>query len=495
MTLSARADGPNRISPHTLAAVQPAAAQDVEYEPDPRRWRALTVCLSAAFMTLLDISIVNVALPSIRDGLHASPGQLQWVLAGYSLAFGLVLVPAGRVGDARGRRGAFLAALALFVLTSAAAGLAQTAWWLVAARLAQGSAAGMLNPQTSGVIQDLFRGAERGRAFGRMGATIGLSTAVGPLVGGLILALDGAQAWRWVFLVNVPVGAVAMVLAWRLLPADRHGSRRESLDPVGTGLLGTALLLVLLPLMQEREWDGVLPWLLVPTGLLVVALFLRWERWYVGRGYAPLIDPQLYRLASFRWGSLLAAAYFAGFTSLFFVLAMFLQVGRGYTPLMSGLAVTPFALGSAVAASVGGRLVEHAGRTLVLVGLTLVIGGLAVTDVVVGAVGGQGYVGAVIAVPLLVAGTGSGLVIAPNRTLTLADVPPHRGGVAAGILQVGQRVGAAVGIACVGAVFFHVQSRAGSWADGLRWSLWTAIGFLVVAIALGVADWRSRAAR
>jgi EmrB/QacA subfamily drug resistance transporter len=469
------------------------------YEPDPRRWRALTVCLSAGFMTLLDVSIVNVALPSIRDSLDASSAQLQWVLAGYSLAFGLVLVPAGRIGDARGRRRAFLVALGLFVLTSAAAGLAQSAWWLVAARLAQGMAAGTLNPQTSGVIQDLFRGAERGRAFGRMGATIGLSTAVGPLAGGLILALDSSDdGWRWVFLVNVPVGLAAMALAWRLLPGDRHGltgRRRERLDPVGAGLLGLALVLVLLPLVQERAWSGPLPWLLVPAGLAVGLVFLRWERHYVRRGFPPLVDPDLYRLGSFRFGSLLAAAYFAGFTSLFFVLAVFLQVGRDYTPLQSGLAVTPFALGSAAAAAVGGRLVEHAGRALVLVGLGLVVGGLLVTDAVVAAVGAEAYVGAAIAVPLLVAGAGSGLVIAPNRTLTLADVPVHRGGVAAGVLQVGQRIGASVGIACVGAVFFHAQARAGSWTEALRWSLWATVVFVVVALGLGVADRRRRTAR
>jgi EmrB/QacA subfamily drug resistance transporter len=444
-------------------------------------------------MTLLDVSIVNVALPSIRDGLDASPGQLQWVLAGYSLAFGLVLVPAGRVGDARGRRSVFLVALGLFVLTSAAAGLAPSAGWLVAARLAQGVSAGVLNPQTAGVIQDLFRGPERGRAFGAMGATIGLSTAVGPLAGGLILALDTSpEGWRWVFLVNVPVGLVAILLGRRLLPTDRRSARRESLDPVGTGLLGSALVLVLLPLVQERQWSGWVPWLLVPAGVGVAMLFVRWERRFVARGHAPLIDPELYHLRSFRLGSLLAAAYFAGFTSLFFVLALFLQVGEDYSPLMSGLAVTPFALGSAAAAAAGGRIVEYAGRVLVLVGLTLVIAGLVVTDVVVALVGGQSSIGWAIAVPLLVAGVGSGLVIAPNRTLTLADVPVQRGGVAAGVLQVGQRVGAAVGIACVGAVFFHVQSRAGSWADGVSWSLWAAIGFLALAFVLGVADWRGR---
>lgn len=482
-------DSPNSFCrPHTLTAVA-----DATYVPDPRRWRALTVCLSAGFMTLLDVSIVNVALPSIQAGLGASSGQLQWVLAGYSLAFGLVLVPAGRVGDARGRRSVFLVSLALFVLTSAAAGLAQSAWWLVAARLAQGMAAGLLNPQTSGVIQDLFRGAERGRAFGAMGATIGLSTAVGPLAGGLILAVLGPeQGWRWVFLVNVPVGLVAIWLGYRLLPSDRRSARRESLDPVGAALLGSALLCVLLPLVQEREWRGVLPWLLVPAGLALVGVFLRWERRYVARGSSPLVDPQLYGLRSFRLGSLLAATYFAGFTSLFFVLALYLQVGEGYSPLMSGLAVTPFALGSAAAAVVGGRAVEHAGRALVVGGLLLVLLGLVATDLVVGSVAGPD-VGWAIAAPQLVAGIGSGLVIAPNRTLTLADVPVQRGGVAAGVLQVGQRVGAALGIASVGAVFFHEQSLAGSWSDGLRWALWTAMAFLVVSLGLGVADLRRRA--
>jgi EmrB/QacA subfamily drug resistance transporter len=470
------------------------AAPEPGYRPDPRRWRALTVCLSAGFMTLLDVSIVNVALPSIREGLDASSGQLQWVLAGYSLAFGLVLVPAGRVGDARGRRSVFLWSLTLFVLTSAAAGLAPSAWWLVAARLAQGVAAGLVNPQTSGVIQDLFRGAERGRAFGRMGATIGLSTAVGPLAGGLILALDGSeQGWRWVFLVNVPVGLAAIWLGRRLLPADRRGSRRESLDPVGTLLLGVALLLVLLPLVQEREWGGPLPWLLVPAGLTVLALFLRWERRHVGRGHAPLVDPQLYRLRSFRLGSLLAAAYFAGFTSLFFVIALFLQVGEGYSPLLSGLVVTPFALGSAASAGVGGRAVDRAGRALVVGGLVLVIAGLLATNAAVAVVDERGGFGWAIALPTLLAGVGSGLVIAPNRTLTLADVPVHHGGVAAGVLQVGQRIGAALGVACVGAVFFHVQSLAGSWAGGLRASLLAAVAFVVVALVLGVADWRRRA--
>ena len=171
--------------------------------PDPRRWRGLAVCLVSGFMTLLDVSIVNVALPSIRAGLHASVSDLQWVLSGYALMFGLFLVPAGRLGDARGRRTVFLAGLSLFTLASALAGLSPGPGWLAGARLLQGAAGGLLNPQVAGFIQQLFRGAERGRAFGLLGATIGLSTAVGPLLGGAIIGVAGSpEGWRWVFYVN-----------------------------------------------------------------------------------------------------------------------------------------------------------------------------------------------------------------------------------------------------------------------------------------------------
>ncbi|GAB3840379.1 hypothetical protein GCM10029963_08880 [Micromonospora andamanensis] len=184
-----------------------------------RRWQALGVGLVAAFMTLLDISIVNVALPSLERALRADPSDLQWVLSGYALSFGLVLVPAGRFGDVRGRRNAFVFGIALFTLTSALAGLAQSPGWLIAARLLQGAAAGVVNPQVTGLIQQLFAGPERARPFGWLGATIGISTAIGPLLGGLLIAAGGPEhGWRWVFFVNVPVGIVAVLLGWRLLP-------------------------------------------------------------------------------------------------------------------------------------------------------------------------------------------------------------------------------------------------------------------------------------
>jgi MFS family permease len=174
-----------------------------EYRPDPRRWRALSVTLVAGFMSLLDVSIVSVALPTLQRDLGASPAAVQWVVSGYALTFALMLVPAGRLGDALGRRRMFLVGLAGFVLCSAAAGAAPSVGLLIAARLAQGLAAGVLAPQNSGLIQQLFRGVERGRAFGLFGAVVGVSTAVGPVVGGLLLQVAD---WRWIFYVNVPIG-------------------------------------------------------------------------------------------------------------------------------------------------------------------------------------------------------------------------------------------------------------------------------------------------
>lgn len=459
--------------------------------PDPRRWRALTICLVAGFMTLLDVSIVNVALPSIRSDLGASPSDLQWVLSGYALAFGLVLVPAGRLGDARGRRRAFVFGLVLFTAASAACGLATSPALLSTARLVQGIGGGMLQPQSAGIIQALFRGAERGKAFGLLGATIGLSTAVGPLTGGLILDLAGSdQAWRWVFFVNVPVGLLALPLALRVIPADLGSGRRESLDPVGMVLLSTGLLLLLLPLVEgTRSSTGRLWWAGVPVAVALLVGFTAWERRYRARGRAPVVDLALFRERTYALGTSLGVLYFAGFTSIFFVLALFLQSGRGYSALETGLVTTPFALGGALAAGLGGRVVTRIGRPLVVAGLVATVAGLVGADLVVTRTGGHG-VGWALLLPLLIAGIGSGLVISPNITLSLAPVPVSGAGSAAGVLQTGQRVGSALGIAAVGAVFFAALGKEQDWSRALRAGLAVSVGFVVAALVLALLDLR-----
>ncbi|WP_026066500.1 MFS transporter, partial [Actinoalloteichus spitiensis] len=249
-------------------------------EPDPRRWRALGITLGAGFMGLLDVSIVNVALPSIQRGLAASPADVQWVVSGYALTFGLTLVAGGRLGDAVGRRRMFLIAISAFAVTSAFAGAAHHIGVLVVARLLQGAAAGLLTPQNTGLIQDLFRGAERGRAFGVFGATVGISTAVGPVLGGVIIGLFGADTgWRWVFYVNVPIALLTLVAALRLLPRNTgRGAVGRQLDLVGAGLLGVAVFTFLLPLVQAEDGGLARLWWLFAVSALALLLFLRWER-------------------------------------------------------------------------------------------------------------------------------------------------------------------------------------------------------------------------
>ncbi|MEV4105528.1 MFS transporter [Nonomuraea sp. NPDC049649] len=453
--------------------------------PDTRK-HALAICLTAAFMAGLDVSIVNVALPSIREGVpDASEAGLQWILSGYALTFGLLLVPAGRLGDARGRRTVFTWGVTMFTLSSAACGLASTMPVLIAARLVQGLAAGMINPQVSGLIQQMFRGAERGRAFGALGATIGVSTAAGPLIGGALVSAFGAEhGWRLVFLVNVPIGLVLVPLAHRILPAPSPAKegRRQTMDPVGVLLLGTAVTLFLLPFIQQHQWAGAAKWLLVPASLALLAVFVAWERRYRGE---PVVDLSLFRMRSYGLGTAIAMFYFAGFTGIFFIFTLYLQSGLDYSALLAGLAITPFAVGSAGAAVAGGRLVSRVGRKVVVAGLVTVVGGLLATIAATYFVPGP-HVALATALPLLVAGIGSGLTIAPNQAVTLSQVPTAGGGSAAGVLQTGQRLGSAIGIAAAGSLFFGALGQ--GWPSAFRHGLMVVVAFVCAALLAALYD-------
>src|SRR4051794_17033547 len=471
----------------TDAPARPAS-QDASDAPDPMRWKALAICLVAGFMALLDVSIVNVAIPSIATGLSAGESSLQWIVSGYALTFGLLLIPAGRIGDARGRRPAFMFGLGLFTLASVVCGLAPNDGVLIAARLVQGAAGGILMPQVSGLMQQMFSGAERGRAFGLLGASIGISTAVGPLLGGLIIAAFGADdGWRFVFFVNLPIGIVALVLAMRWIPHVRSTERHESLDPVGVILLGAFVTCLLLPFIEQEQWHSSARLLLFPAAALLGGLWLAWEVNYAKRS-EPVVDLTLFGQKGYSLGAFLGLLFFAGFTGLFFIYTQYLQIGEHYSALEAGLAVTPFALGSAAAAALGGRVVLRYGRPLVVLGLVLVVAGFAGAYVAADLVPGHG-IGWAAALPLLVAGIGSGFVITPNVTLTLHDVPVRRAGIAGGVLQTGQRIGSAAGIAMTGSIFYAaVRTSHGDWALAFRHGLWVITGFTAAALALGVLD-------
>lgn len=459
--------------------------------PDPNRWRALWVTLVAGFMSLLDVTIVAVALPSMQRDLHASPASVQWVVSGYALTFALTLVTAGRLGDAFGRRRLFLAALAGFVVCSAAAGAAPTVTLLIVARLAQGIAAGSLAPQNSALIQQMFHGAERGRAFGLFGATVGVSSAVGPVAGGLILALaDGPQGWRWIFYVNVPIGALALLLGARLLPRAAPGPRGR-LDPVGVLLLGAGILVLMLPLVLAEAGGLSRLWWLFPAGALILAGFAWWERTLAARGGAPVLDPRLLtETRGYATGAGLGALYFIGFSGVWLVFALYFQNGLGYSPLESGLAVTPFAIGSATAAAVAGRLVGRLGRLLTVWGLLAVMAGLGGTALTLWLAPPDRAVW--IAAPLLLlGGLGSGCVISPNMTMTLREVPVRMAGAAGGALQTGQRLGAAVGTAALPGLF-HLALRLthGDHRSAVALAVGAGAAAMLCALAVAVLDRR-----
>ncbi|MEV3967373.1 MFS transporter [Streptomyces sp. NPDC050698] len=461
------------------------------YEPDPNRWRALWVTLVAGFMSLLDVSIVAVALPTVQRQLHASAAEVQWVVSGYALSFGLALVTAGRLGDALDRRRIFLLALSGFVLCSAACGAAPNITLLVVARLAQGLAAGFMAPQNSALIQQMFRGGERGRAFGFFGATVGISSAVGPLAGGLILALaDGAQGWRWIFYVNVPIGILAVLLGRHLLPRTRR-SGREHVDLPGVLLLGLGVLALMYPLVQAESGGLTRLWWLFLVGAALLVVFTRWQRRLVDRGTQPLLDPRLFTtVRGYAVGAGVGTLYFIGFSGVWLVFALFYQHGLGFSPLRSGLAVTPFALGSAVAAAVSGRLVDRLGRLLTVGGLTGVILGLGGTALLLRFAPLD--IAPWLAAPVLfLGGVGGGCVISPNITMTLRDVPVHMAGAAGGALQTGQRLGAAVGTAALPGLYYLVLgSRSDDYRGALFLALVAGLAGMAASLALAAYDWR-----
>ena len=460
--------------------------------PDPRRWRVLGVTLTVGFMVLLDVTIVNVAIPSMRVGLDTGAGSIQWVVSGYALALGLVLVMGGRLGDAYGRRRMMTIGLAGFVLASAAAGLAPHVAVLVAARLVQGVAAGLLTPQSSGLIQSLFRGRERGIAFGLFGFTVSVSSAIGPILGGLLIAAFGEEdGWRWIFLVNVPIGLVLLVAIARLVPGRvDDGPSDSSLDVRGALLLGGAVLALLYPVVSlesGQRW----PLVLVLMAPVLAVGFVRHERRVVAAGGSPLLDLGLLRTTpGYASGIVIGSLYFTGFTGIFLVLSVYFQDGLGLTPLHAGLLLTPFAVGSAVASPLAGRLVSRVGRPLTVVALAVMMTGVAVLAVLApgGDLGGTAWL--LVAVPLLLAGLGGGATVSPNITLSLDDVPPRMGGAAGGALQTGQRIGAAIGAAVLMTAYQVAVARTDQPASALRWALATSLVLLAGALAAAVWSWR-----
>jgi EmrB/QacA subfamily drug resistance transporter len=419
------------------------------------KWLALAVLLAGAFMALLDTTIVNVALPTIRTSIGASNATLSWIVSGYALAFGLALIPAGRVGDRLGHKWVFIAGLSLFTVASLACGLAQDDGQLIAARAVQGLAGGVFFTTITALIQLMFADRQRGRAFAILGATIGFSTALGPLVGGLIIQAFGAESgWRLVFGVNIPIGILAVAAAAVLLPGGAENADSGA-DWLGLVLLTAGLVALLTPLIEGQQVGW--PWWTYASmagGAALIALFGLWERRLENAKGNPLVPPRLFTHPSFTGGVLLALVYFAAFTSIFFTIALLWQAGLGHTALQSGLVAMPFAVGSIIGASQSDVLAARFGRSVLIVGLGLVAAGITAVWLIFALSAPTQYNGWQLLAPLFVAGIGSGLFIAPNAAFIVATVERGDAGAASGVVGTMQRVGSAIGIAVIGTVLF-----------------------------------------
>lgn len=451
-------------------------------------WLGLAVLLSAVFMTILDVFIVVVAAPAIRADVGASMAQIQWVVAAYNLAFGALLITGGRLGDLYGRRRVFCVGLTLFVAASLAASMAGTAEALIALRALLGAAAGLLVPQIFSIIQVGFDDAARGKAFGAYASVAGFAATIAQVLGGLLIAGDlFGLGWRLIFLINVPVGALALAAA-ALIPESRapHAAR-HSLDLVGVGLLLLAVLALMLPpsISLERGWGAES--LLLLAGFPALGwLFVRWQRRQVARARSPLIEPSLFRNGTFVAGNLLALIFYANNAALFLALPMFLQDGLNHTALTSGLLFAPLALSFSVTSAWVGRLVPRYGHRLVVIGSVLLLasyGLLALaawlTDVAANAW--------TLAPGLLLAGIGMGFVPTTINYLGLRHVQAREVGSASGVLNTSFELGYGIGTLLVGAVFFSVQRAVAGWGTSSVSAFTASLVLTAVLILLVLA--------
>ena len=434
----------------TGAATTPAAS--------PRRWLAALVMIGAAMMDLIDLTVVNVALPTIRRDLGATGTELEWVISGYMLAFAALLIVAGSFGDLLGRKRIFIAGIALFGLASLAAGLAQSPGELIAARVAQGAAAAAMIPQLLATFRAIFSGAERGKAFALYGAILGFASALGLVLGGVLTEADlFGWAWRTVFVINVPIALVSLLAAIRVVPETRDPEAGHP-DVAGAALLAAAVVAVAYPLLEGRSlgwpaWTG----LVLAGGLAgLVALGLVEERRQHSR-VAPLLRTRLLRIPAFSIGLVVQLAFSAGLQGFFLVFAVWIQLGMGFSPLAAGLTALAFSVGSFLLAPMAVPLAQRHGR------LVLCAGGLLMALGTVGVLLGAGHVHAGSPWPivpgLVLAGVGLSLLIIPLANVVLAAVPHAVAGGAGGMFSTAQQLGGALGVAVVGTVFFAHAER------------------------------------
>ncbi|WP_285545007.1 MFS transporter [Streptomyces lavendulae] len=428
-------------------------------------WGALAVVMVGTFMTVLDYFIANVAIPAIQSDLNASAAQSQLVIVGYGVAFTAGLITGGRIGDLFGHRRMFALGLLLFALASLACGLAPNADLLVVARVVQGAAAALMVPQVLGVIGTVYSGPGRAVAFNVYGMVVGLAGVFGQLIGGILITVDIAGLdWRSIFLINVPVSAIALAFVFRTLPESRNADGTR-LDLPGAVLVTGSLVLLVTALVEGREqgWPAW-SWASLAAAAVLAAASVAHLRRRGREGRGPLISPALFRSRVFSIGLAATVTYFLAMGSFFFLLALYLQQGRGLSPLESGLLFLALGAGYFGASLLSGKLAARLGRSLVASGPLTLAAGYALTGVAVVLNGTDGSV--LWLVPsLLIAGLGMGMTTGPLTGLVLSGAAPEHAASSSGAVNTAQEGGAAVGVAIAGTVFFPALGAAASAAD------------------------------
>ncbi|MBR0689769.1 MFS transporter [Bradyrhizobium manausense] len=455
-----------------------------------RRWWVLAIVVAAQFMFGVDAFIVNVAIPTIAVDLHATPAQIESVIAIYLIAYATLVVTGGRLGDIHGTKNVFLAGLLGFTATSLWCGMAFSGAELITARLAQGATAALMVPQVLATLHLLFTDDSRSRAFAIYGIVLGLAGAAGFLLGGLLVTIDLAHTgWRSVFFVNVPCGLVIAIAAWRIMPAAprRAGTK---LDVKGSAVLFAGLLCLIGPLLFGHD-VGWAPWLwaVMATGAAVLAAFLRLEHAVARAGGMPLIDLSLLADAAFLRGLGAAFFFFVANLSFYLVMTLFMQRGLKIAPLAAGLAFVPLALAFVVASRHSGARAKRRGTGVLIEGCALQIAGLAALALVADLIDAPTPL--MLALVMIVFGYGQGLVMAPLSGVVLSTVKPVAAGSASGMYGTTAQIGNAAGVAAIGAMFFAVETLQSARA-GFLVSL--ALFAALIMICVAFLSWMRRTA-
>lgn len=466
-----------------------AAASAATFSP-ARRMLAVAVIACVMVLELLDMTVLNVALPTLRERFGASAAQLQWMVAGYTTVFALLLVTAGRLGDIVGYKRMLILGMSGFTLASLLCGFAPTPDTLIAARLLQGLAGAMMAPQGTSLIQIMFAPHERMKPLALYGLLGGLATMAGPILGGVIIGADWyGLGWRPVFLINLPIGAATILLALRALPEGRAPDA-PALDWVGTALSTAALFALLFPLIQGAH----LGWPLWSFAMLAVSPALLWRLWrhsaaQEATGRSPLVVPSLFAVPGFAIGLIVSLLFGIGSTGFFFILPIVMQSGLGLSATESGLVHMPMAL--MIALGIGflsRRLLPRLGASMMAIGAVVMAAGICwLAFLVDGAAFGAGP--GTFYAPMALAGFGMGLLIGPLPPSTMSDVDVGHAGAGSGLLKTTQQLGNALGVALIGNLFFMLGGQGGREAIVGAW-LHTMIAVVVLLLIAGVSALR-----